>query len=83
MVPATDAEYLFRNADGTFAYVTIYELNASSENGSLMTMSNSVNRHNWYGLMSTYTLLSENILMLTFTGVLIPAIIMVRTPINW
>jgi len=45
----------FRNADGTFAYDKIYELNASSENGSLMAMSNSVNEHNWYGLMSTYT----------------------------
>lgn len=45
----------FRNADGTFAYDKIYELNATSDNGSLMAMSESKNEHNWYGLMSTYT----------------------------
>lgn len=45
----------FRNADGTFAYDKIYELNAGSDNGSLMAMSESKNEHNWYGLMSTYT----------------------------
>ena len=46
----------FRNADGTFAYDKIYELNATSDNGSLMAMSESKNEHNWYGLMSTYTI---------------------------
>lgn len=45
----------FRNIDGTFAYDQIYDLNASSENGSLMAMSKSVNSHNWVGLVSTYT----------------------------
>jgi len=45
----------FRNDDGTFAYDKIYELNAASDNGSLMAMSESNNEHNWYGLMSTYT----------------------------
>lgn len=45
----------FRRADGTFDYGAIYELNATSQNGSLMAMSNSKNEHNWYGLMSTYT----------------------------
>jgi len=45
----------FRNDDGTFAYDKIYELNATSDNGSLMAMSDSRNEHNWYGLMSTYT----------------------------
>lgn len=45
----------FRNTDGTFAYDKIYELNATSEKGSLMAMSESKNEHNWYGLMSTYT----------------------------
>lgn len=45
----------FRNDDGTFAYDKIYELNATSDNGSLMAMSESRNEHNWYGLMSTYT----------------------------
>jgi len=44
----------FRNADGTFAYDQIYDLNATSENGSLMAMSKSVNYHNWYGLVSTF-----------------------------
>lgn len=44
----------FRNDDGTFAYDKIYELNATSDNGSLMAMSESKNEHNWYGLMSTY-----------------------------
>lgn len=45
----------FRNADGTFAYDQIYDLNGGSENGSLMAMSKSINEHNWYGLLSTYT----------------------------
>lgn len=45
----------FRNDDGTFAYDKIYELNATSDNGALMAMSESRNEHNWYGLMSTYT----------------------------
>ncbi len=45
----------FRNEDGTFAYDKIYTLNAGSEQGSLMVMSESKNEHNWYGVMSTYT----------------------------
>lgn len=45
----------FRNADGTFAYDKIYDLNAESENGSTMAMSKSLNYHNWYGLLSTYS----------------------------
>ena len=45
----------FRNADGTFAYDQIYDLNATSDNGSLMAMSKSLNYHNWYGLLSTYS----------------------------
>lgn len=45
----------FRKADGTFAYDEIYELNQASDSGSLMAMSKSVNSHNWYGLLSTYT----------------------------
>lgn len=44
-----------RRADGTFDYGAIYGMNAGSLNGSLMAMSNSINNHNWYGLMSTYT----------------------------
>lgn len=45
----------FRNVDGTFAYDKIYDLNAASESGSQMAMSKSLNYHNWYGLLSTYT----------------------------
>jgi outer membrane cobalamin receptor len=45
----------FRNADGTFAYDRIQELNEASENGSQMIMSVSKNQHKWYGLLSTYT----------------------------
>lgn len=44
-----------RDVDGTFAYRKIYEMNAASSNGSQMAMSESVNEHNWYGVMSTYT----------------------------
>ena len=45
----------FRNADGTFNYTGIYELNAASVTGSEMIMAMSKNEHNWYGLISTYT----------------------------
>ena len=45
----------FRKDDGTFAYDEIYDLNETSENGSIMAMSKSKNYHNWYGLLSTYT----------------------------
>lgn len=52
----------FRNADGTFAYDQIQDLNERSENGSQMVMSVSKNGHKWYGLLSTYTKeLNENI----------------------
>ena len=45
----------FRNADGTFAYDKIQEINEQSENGSMLAMSKSKNYHNWYGLLSTFT----------------------------
>ncbi|MGL4852368.1 MAG: TonB-dependent receptor [Phocaeicola sp.] len=45
----------YRHADGTFAYDQIQEMNEQSEMGSLMAMSKSINRHNWFGLLSTYT----------------------------
>lgn len=45
----------FRNADGTFAYDQIYDVNKESEVGSKMIMSKSINEHQWYGLLSTYT----------------------------
>jgi outer membrane cobalamin receptor len=52
----------FRNADGTFAYDKIQDLNEASKNGSQMIMSISKNQHKWYGLLSTYTgKLGENI----------------------
>ncbi len=51
-----------RNPDGTFAYDEIYGINAASTTGSLMAMSNSVNDHNWYGILSTYsTKIGKNI----------------------
>ncbi|HEY9170468.1 MAG TPA: TonB-dependent receptor [Lutibacter sp.] len=45
----------FRDADGTFDYAGIYDLNQASENGSLMVMSKSINQHKWYGALSTYS----------------------------
>lgn len=45
----------FRKSDGTFAYDEIYKMNQESEVGSVMAMSKSLNYHNWYGLLSTYT----------------------------
>ncbi|MDR1371234.1 MAG: TonB-dependent receptor [Dysgonamonadaceae bacterium] len=52
----------FRNADGTFAYDKIQDMNENSENGSQMVMSVSKNQHRWWGLLSTYTgKLTENI----------------------
>ena len=52
----------FRNADGTFAYDKIQDLNEQSTTGSQMVMSESKNYHNWYGLLSTFTTkLAKNI----------------------
>lgn len=45
----------FRAADGTFDFGAIYAMNKASDNGSLMAMSNNINNHNWYGVLSTYT----------------------------
>lgn len=45
----------FRNADGTFDYGAIQDMNESSDHGSVMVMTESKNFHNWYGLLSTYT----------------------------
>ena len=45
----------FRNADGTFAYDQIQEMNEQSTTGSKMVMSKNLNNHMWYGLLSTYT----------------------------
>lgn len=45
---------VFRSADGTFDYGAIYALNQESETGSKMVMSQSVNSHRWFGLLSTY-----------------------------
>jgi hypothetical protein len=61
------ANTIFRNADGTFAYDKIEEMNAASTTGSNMIMSQSNNSHNWYGLVSTYNnKFLDN--KLTFTG---------------
>ena len=45
----------FRRPDGTFDYAAIEEINANSEYGSALVMSESKNEHIWYGLLSTYT----------------------------
>jgi len=45
----------YRNADGTFDYAAVEEENAASDGGSIRIMSKSINFHNWYGLVSTYT----------------------------
>ncbi len=44
----------FRNADGSFDYAGIQEMNAESNQGSLMALSRSINDHEWYGLVSSY-----------------------------
>lgn len=46
--------YSLRSEDGTFNYGSIYALNMASQTGSKMVMSNSVNKHLWYGAISTY-----------------------------
>lgn len=54
-------KYDLRNADGTFAYDRVQEMNEQSTSGSLMAMAQNFNDHNWYGLLSTYTRqLNEN-----------------------
>ena len=45
----------YRKPDGTFDYGAIQDINAASENGSMLVMSESRNNHNWYGLISTYS----------------------------
>ncbi|MFI3286203.1 MAG: TonB-dependent receptor plug domain-containing protein [Rikenellaceae bacterium] len=45
----------FRNADGTFAYDQVEELNRTTEGSALMVLSESMNNHIWYGALSTYT----------------------------
>ena len=42
----------FRNADGTFAYDQIQELNEQSTDGSKMVMTKNKNEHEWYGMIS-------------------------------
>ncbi|MCM1152515.1 MAG: carboxypeptidase-like regulatory domain-containing protein [Muribaculum sp.] len=44
----------FRNPDGTFNYGGIQDVNAASLTGSQMAMAQSINNHQWYGLVSTY-----------------------------
>lgn len=45
----------FRTADGTFDYSKIEEINKASDNGSEMIMTRILGKHNWYGLLSTYS----------------------------
>ncbi|MBQ0080077.1 MAG: carboxypeptidase-like regulatory domain-containing protein [Alistipes sp.] len=45
----------FRKPDGTFDYGAIQDLNAQSETGSKMVMTENKNNHNWIGGISTYT----------------------------
>lgn len=49
-----DGETPVLNADGTFNYAGVQSINAASENGSMMIMSESKNNHNWYGFISNY-----------------------------
>jgi outer membrane cobalamin receptor len=54
----------FRAEDGTYDYGAIYALNLDPENinGSKLVMSNSINRHLWYGALSTFnTKIGQNI----------------------
>ena len=44
----------FRRPDGTFDYGAIQDLNAASTNGSKLVMSESINSHKWFGLVSSY-----------------------------
>ncbi len=45
----------FRNADGTFAYDQVEELNRTTAGSARMVLSESMNSHIWYGALSTYT----------------------------
>jgi hypothetical protein len=57
-----DNTYNLRSEDGTFNYGSVYALNKASINGSRMVMSNSINKHIWYGLLSNYsTKIGQNI----------------------
>lgn len=46
----------FRAVDGTFDYAKIESINAASDRGSLLVMSNTVGHYGTYGLVSTYKL---------------------------
>lgn len=45
----------FRRADGTFDYGAVQDINAKSEYGSKLILAESLNKHNWFGLVSTYS----------------------------
>lgn len=44
----------YRRPDGTFNYGAIYDINQKSTKGSMLAMSSGVNKHQWYGLVSSY-----------------------------
>ncbi|MDY6121816.1 MAG: TonB-dependent receptor [Porphyromonas sp.] len=43
-----------RTPGGLIDWEAVYAANAASANGSKVVLGNSVNQHNWYGLLSTY-----------------------------
>ena len=45
----------FRRDDGTFDYAMIEQINATSDNGSQMAMSQIKGKQKWFGLISTYS----------------------------
>lgn len=45
----------FRRADGSFDYGAIQDINSQSEYGSKLVLAESMNKHNWFGLVSTYS----------------------------
>lgn len=45
----------FRRADGSFDYGAIQDINAASEHGSDLVLAKNYNKHNWFGLVSTYS----------------------------
>ncbi len=44
----------FRAPDGTFDYAAIQDINIASKTGSELIMSQSMNSHKWFGLVSSY-----------------------------
>ena len=45
----------YRTSENYFDYGKLIDENAANANGSLAVLTSSINSHNWYGLLSTYT----------------------------